>query len=173
MVNRNFRNKFPWNLTHWAQSKSLPFCRRHLEWNLCNENWYVFIHNSLKFPPDGSINNKSSSVPIMAWRRTGDKPLSEISGGLVYWCTSVPLGLGALNRNTKFSFINVHLITSFVKYRPLRSGRNMLIHSLVPMCWLMLFWPSSNQSMNVISVDPAGRHPNNTITCNEPSAGLW
>ena len=32
---------------------------------------------SLKLVPKGSINNIPALVQIMAWRRTGDKPLSE------------------------------------------------------------------------------------------------
>ena len=32
---------------------------------------------SLKFVPNGPINNISAMVQIMAWRRPGDKPLSE------------------------------------------------------------------------------------------------
>ena len=32
---------------------------------------------SLKFVPMGLINNISALVQIMAWRRSGDKPLSE------------------------------------------------------------------------------------------------
>ena len=32
---------------------------------------------SLKFVPKGPINNIPALVPIMAWRRSGDKPLSE------------------------------------------------------------------------------------------------
>ena len=32
---------------------------------------------SLKFVPKGPINNIPELVQIMAWRRTGDKPLSE------------------------------------------------------------------------------------------------
>ena len=32
---------------------------------------------SLQFVPEGSINNKPTLVHIMAWYRTGDKPLSE------------------------------------------------------------------------------------------------
>ena len=36
-----------------------------------------FIGISLKFVPMGPINNNPSLVQIMAWRRPGDKPLSE------------------------------------------------------------------------------------------------
>ena len=32
---------------------------------------------SLKFVPKGPIDNKSALVQVMAWRRTGDEPLSE------------------------------------------------------------------------------------------------
>ena len=32
---------------------------------------------SLKFVPTGPINNIPPLVQILAWRRTGDKPLSE------------------------------------------------------------------------------------------------
>ena len=37
----------------------------------------VSIKISLKFVPKGQINNIPPLVQIMAWRRPGDKPLSE------------------------------------------------------------------------------------------------
>ena len=42
-----------------------------------NENVWVSIKISLKFVPKGSINNIPALVQIMAWCRSGDKPLSE------------------------------------------------------------------------------------------------
>ena len=42
-----------------------------------NENVWISLKISLKFVPKGPINNIPSSVQIMAWRRPGDKPLSE------------------------------------------------------------------------------------------------
>ena len=42
-----------------------------------NENIGILINISLKFVPKGQINNIPSLVQIMAWRRPGDKPLSE------------------------------------------------------------------------------------------------
>ena len=42
-----------------------------------NENVCISITISLKFVPKGPINNIPALVQIMAWRRTGDKPLSE------------------------------------------------------------------------------------------------
>ena len=42
-----------------------------------NENVRISINISLKFVPTGLINNIQALVQIMAWRRPGDKPLSE------------------------------------------------------------------------------------------------
>ena len=42
-----------------------------------NENISIAIDISLKFVPEGRINNIPALVQIMAWRRLGDKPLSE------------------------------------------------------------------------------------------------
>ena len=44
---------------------------------LFNENVWILLKNSLMFVPNGQINNIPSLVQIMAWRRPGDKPLSE------------------------------------------------------------------------------------------------
>ena len=42
-----------------------------------HENVWNSIKMSMKFVPKGPIDNKSALVQIMAWRRTGDKPLFE------------------------------------------------------------------------------------------------
>ena len=42
----------------------------------CESIW-ISIKTSLKFVPEGPINNIPSLVQIMAWRRPGDKPLSK------------------------------------------------------------------------------------------------
>ena len=42
-----------------------------------NEIVRISIKISMKFVPKGPINNIPSLVQIMAWRRPGDKPLSE------------------------------------------------------------------------------------------------
>ena len=56
--------------------------RRHFADNIFksiffNENVWIPFQISLKFVPKGPINNIPASVQIMAWRRPGDKPLSE------------------------------------------------------------------------------------------------
>ena len=42
-----------------------------------DEKFCMAIIISLKFFPKGPNDNKAALVQIMAWRRTGDKPLSE------------------------------------------------------------------------------------------------
>ena len=42
-----------------------------------NENVWISLKISLKFVPEVRINNIPALVQIMAWRRQGDKPLSE------------------------------------------------------------------------------------------------
>ena len=43
-----------------------------------NENVWISMKVSLNFVPTGPINNIPALVQIMAWRRVGYKPLSEI-----------------------------------------------------------------------------------------------
>ena len=40
-----------------------------------NENVWILIEIPLKFVPKGLIDNKPAFVQVMAWHRTGDKPL--------------------------------------------------------------------------------------------------
>ena len=42
-----------------------------------NENDRIRIQISLKFIPRGPIDNRAALVQVIAWHRTGDKPLPE------------------------------------------------------------------------------------------------
>ena len=42
-----------------------------------NEEFCIWNRFSMKFVPKGLINTIPALVQIMAWRRSGDKPLSE------------------------------------------------------------------------------------------------
>ena len=57
-----------------------------------NENVLISIKISLKFIPKGPINNIPTLVQIMAWRRPGDKPLSEpmMMISLTHICVAPP-----------------------------------------------------------------------------------
>ena len=46
-------------------------------WILFNENCCILIEFSLKYVRKGPIDNSPTLVQIMAWCRSGDKPLSE------------------------------------------------------------------------------------------------
>ena len=71
-----------------------------------NKNVWISIKISLKFVPKGPINNIPSLVQIMAWRRPGDKPISEpmmvrlpthICVNLPQWVNIKPCKLGELS----------------------------------------------------------------------------
>ena len=47
------------------------------KWIFLNENSRIPIQISLKFVPKSPTDNKPILVQVMAWRRTGDKPLPE------------------------------------------------------------------------------------------------
>ena len=65
-------------LTHWGRDKMAAFFPDDiLKWILLNENIWILLRISLKFVPKVQIDNIPALVQIMAWRRPGDKPLSE------------------------------------------------------------------------------------------------
>ena len=57
-----------------------------------NENVWFLFKISLKFVSKGLINNIPALVQIMAWRRPGDKPLSQsiMVSSLMHICVSQP-----------------------------------------------------------------------------------
>ena len=83
-----------------------------------NEDILIPIKISLKFVPKGSINNIAALVQIMAWRRPGDKPLSEpmMVSLLTHICVSRPQWVNPLmpgsrlkiNCNLKFNICFYH-----------------------------------------------------------------
>ena len=60
-----------------TETKWPPFRRRYFKCIYLNEKVWISIKISLNFVPKGRINNIPALVQIMAWRRLGDKPLSE------------------------------------------------------------------------------------------------
>ena len=58
------------DLTHWGRDDIFKCF-------FLNENVWISIEVSLKFVPKGPLNNIPALDQIMAWRRPGDKPLSE------------------------------------------------------------------------------------------------
>ena len=62
------------------------------KWIFLNENLWISLQISLKFIPQVSINNIPALVKIMAWRCSGEKPLSETMMVilLMYICVTRP-----------------------------------------------------------------------------------
>ena len=69
-----------------------------------NENVRISMKISLKFVPKGPINNNPALFQIMAWRRSGDKPLSEpmMVSLLTHICVTRPQWVKALSDMTCF-----------------------------------------------------------------------
>ena len=68
---------------YWDINSSSPRQNgRHFTYDIfkcifVNEKFCILIRISPKFVPKGPIDNKSASVQVMAWCRTGEKPLPE------------------------------------------------------------------------------------------------
>ena len=83
-----------------------PFRRRSFQMYFSNENIWILINISLKFVPSGRIKNIPALVPILAWRRLGNKPLSEpmIISLLIHISITRPqwlVGLDLFNDDTR------------------------------------------------------------------------
>ena len=65
-------------LAHWRIDKSVIILQTAFSNAVCSiKKLSISFQISLKIVSNGSINNNPTLVQIMAWRRTGDKPLSE------------------------------------------------------------------------------------------------
>ena len=102
-----------------------------------NENVRISIKISLKFVPKDPINNNPALVQIMAWRRSGDKPLSEpmMVCFLTHICVTRPQWVNM--------FTGSHLITPWYCRRSRSSGLSPgLSCSDTSMCSKNTVWKS-------------------------------
>ena len=86
-------------LTHWSRDNMAAISQTTLSSAFfVNENVIISIKISLKFVPKGPINNIPTLVQIMAWRRSGDKPLSEqmMVSLLMHICITQPQWVNSL-----------------------------------------------------------------------------
>ena len=103
-----------------------------------NENVWILIEFSPKFVPKGPINTISALVQIMAWRRPGDKPLSEpmIVSLPTHICVTRPQWVNALTTGqTDRSFVE-----DIFKYISANDHFGILIHiwlKFVPKCSIL------------------------------------
>ena len=65
-------------LTHWGlQKNGCHYAEDIFKCFYLTENYHNLIQISLKHIPKGPVVNKSSLIWVMAWHRTGNKPLFE------------------------------------------------------------------------------------------------
>ena len=79
-------------LTHWGLNKMVAISRRQFQMHFLKEHIWISIKILLECVPKGAINNIPALVHIMAWRRLGDKPLSELMmvRSLTHICITPP-----------------------------------------------------------------------------------
>ena len=95
-------------LTHWGRDKNgCHFSDDIFKCIFLNENVWISIEISLKFVPKVPINDIPALVQIMAWRRPGDKPLSEpvMVSLLTHICVTQPQSFKAVVTCSFFSKI--------------------------------------------------------------------
>ena len=82
---------------------------RFLEWNV-----WIPVKISLKFVPMCPINNTPALVQIMAWRRPGDKPLSEpmMVSLPTHICVTPPQWVNTLKPSDAYALVNYAIIGS-------------------------------------------------------------
>ena len=91
-----------------------------------NEKVWISIKISLEFVPKGSISNSPALVQIMAWRRLGDKPLSEpiLACSPTHICVSRP------------QWVKSSLCNSFENWAPIEEIYMHLIFKYVAVIWI-------------------------------------
>ena len=72
-----FHRHFPWVNSLRPRQNRRHFADDVFKCNFLIKNVWTPIKISLNFVPKGPINNIPALVQIMAWRRPGEKPLSE------------------------------------------------------------------------------------------------
>ena len=110
----SFHNRWMLNTLRPRQNGG-RFADDILDCVLLNENVWISIKISFKFLPKGPINNIPALVPIMTWRRPGDKPNQW---WWLYWRIYAPLGLNEL----KIWIIIIFFIARYIPFLCLCTG---------------------------------------------------
>ena len=118
-----------------------------------NENVWISIKISLKFVPKGPINKIPALVQVMAWRRSGDKPLSEpmMVSLLTHICVTQPQWVNqSLFLKVQFT-ISQHLFRWWLGTRQATSHklnqcwpRSMMSYSINRPQWVKICNPEIN-----------------------------
>ena len=125
-----------------------------------NENIRISTRNSLKFVPKGLINKIPALVLIMAWRRPGDKPLSEpmVVSLPTHICVTRPQWVKAC----MCSFVNGWLTIDIVSSVTLNTS--LQIEAPHSSAW----WRHQMETFSALLALCAGNSP-----VNSPHKGQW
>ena len=109
-----------------------------LKWIFLNEDLWILIEISLKFVSRGPINNIPALVQIMAWRRPGDKPLSEpmMVNLLTHICITRPQWV----KGILISMINSVLLVNMIRHRTKKSliYCKTILNTLIMIEWVLV-----------------------------------
>ena len=126
------------------------------KWIFLNENVWISINISLKFVPKGPINNIPTLVQVMAWRRPGDKPLSEPM--MVRLPTHICV--------TRLQWVKVQWWTNTLNVVSYSSATNHYLYvlSYSPVIgkypYVVSYSSATNHYLNVLSYSPViGKYP--------------
>ena len=105
-------------------------------WIFLNENVWISINISLKFVPRGPVNNIPTLVQVMAWRRPGDKPLSEpmIVYSMTHICVTRPQWVNdnVITATSTMKILSIHIdsklnFNGHIAFLCTKSGRQLNI----------------------------------------------
>ena len=92
--------------------------------NFLNDSFRIYIQISLKFVPKGPINNIPALVQIMAWRRPGNKKLSELMmvNLLTHICVARSQWVKPIKHNF---FVEIYQIKRYIIIKKTSSNGNI------------------------------------------------
>ena len=140
------------------------FAHDSFKWIFLNENIWISLKISLKFVPKGPINIILALVWIMAWRRPGDKPLSEPM--MVSLPTHICVTRPQWVKGTKFTKHLFSLYQGFHVFfypRPLLASGNCRCMCLCVCVYQSLACPHDNSSPAQARITKFGAEKQNTL----------
>ena len=119
-----------------------------------NENAWISIKISLKFVLKGPINNIPSLVQIMAWRRPGDKPLTELMKVILPMHTCITWPQWVISSKLKVPENGkCHLLASDIRVNCSRTSLNYSVPVWVaPLMGDMSNWWHTWKRVGIISI---------------------
>ena len=128
------RHRF-WQPLNTLRPRQKHFANDIFKCTFFNENVWISLKISQKFDPKFPVNNISSLVQIMAWRRPGDKPLSEpmMVSLQMHICVTRPQWV--FKQHNSFTY---YINESVMRYRSNISV--IIVHQLLLVASYLLLW---------------------------------